>query len=284
MKVRDKLWLFASRAHDDDVWLGKSDNNRFTRWSRITPTEGACMLDIPNIIMVGSDGDPVPYSAEARGYLESFCRMRKVMWSVTGSSGFRVGNEEDFVCDFADQYPNLSGVFADDIVMGGDLSDMNTERKEKQKKNLKILEKITSTLKRAPRPMDFWVTVYMDSVPIEDQIANLEPEFWKPFTGLSLWTWSYKNLKQLPQKFDLVKKAFPDKDISIGIYLFDYPSGEPIPNEYMELQCEFALEKLRSGEASDIIFLTNCVMGVGLPSEYWLRDWIQKVKDIEIAE
>ena len=25
-----------------------------------------------------------------------------------------------------------------------------------------------------------------------------------------------------------------------------------------------------------IIFLTNCVMGIGLPSEYWLREWIEK--------
>lgn len=23
MTVRDRLWLFASRAHDDDIWLGK---------------------------------------------------------------------------------------------------------------------------------------------------------------------------------------------------------------------------------------------------------------------
>ena len=70
MKVRDKLWLFASRAHDDDIWLGKSSENRFTRWSRITPAEGAAMLDVPNVIMIVSDGNPPPFSAEAYGYME----------------------------------------------------------------------------------------------------------------------------------------------------------------------------------------------------------------------
>lgn len=25
-------------------------------------------------------------------------------------------------------------------------------------------------------------------------------------------------------------------------------------------------------------FVANSVMGVGLPSEYWLREWIEKVK------
>ena len=74
--VRDRMWLFASRAHDDDIWLGKSHNNRFTRWSRITPAEGALMLDVPNIIMINSDGIPVPYSADAYGYAESFYRMK----------------------------------------------------------------------------------------------------------------------------------------------------------------------------------------------------------------
>ena len=86
MKVRDKLWLFASRAHDDDIWLGKSRNNRFTCWSRITPAEGAAMLDVPNIIMIGSDGDPAPYSAEAYGYMESFCRISESISSKSFNS------------------------------------------------------------------------------------------------------------------------------------------------------------------------------------------------------
>lgn len=58
MTVRDRLWLFASRAHDDDIWLGKGRANRFSCWSRITPAEGAAMLDIPNVVMIVSDGDP----------------------------------------------------------------------------------------------------------------------------------------------------------------------------------------------------------------------------------
>ena len=53
-------------------------------------------------------------------------------------------------------------------------------------------------------------------------------------------------------------------------------------NEYMELQCEYGLKLLREGRADGLIFLTNCVMGVGLPSEYWLRDWIDRVKNIEL--
>ena len=108
MTVRDRLWLFASRAHDDDIWLGKGRANRFSCWSRITPAEGAAMLDIPNVVMIVSDGIPVPYSADAYGYMESFCRMKNVVWSITGSSGFRAGNEENFICHLAEKYPNVT--------------------------------------------------------------------------------------------------------------------------------------------------------------------------------
>ena len=116
MTVRDRLWLFASRAHDDDIWLGKGRANRFSCWSRITPAEGAAMLDIPNVVMIVSDGIPVPYSADAYGYMESFCRMKNVVWSITGSSGFRAGNEEKFICHLAEKYPNVTGAFADDFL------------------------------------------------------------------------------------------------------------------------------------------------------------------------
>ena len=65
--------------------------------------------------------------------------------------------------------------------------------------------------------------------------------------------------------------------------MFDYPRAMSIPDEYMELQCETGLKWLKEGRIEGMVFLTNCVMGIGLPSEYWLREWIDKVGD-EILE
>jgi hypothetical protein len=33
-----------------------------------------------------------------------------------------------------------------------------------------------------------------------------------------------------------------------------------------------------------MIFEDNAVMGIGLPSELWLRDWIKKVKNTPIPD
>jgi len=270
MTVRDKLWLFASRAHDDDIWLGKGRANRFTCWSRITPAEGAAMLDVPNVIMIVSDGIPVPYSADAYGYMESFCRMKNVVWSITGSSGFRAGNEEQFICHLAEKYPNVTGAFADDFLGGGQCVGKNAEEKRD------MVLKIRHTLDTACRPLSMWLTFY------ERDLETCDPSLYGLFDCLTLWTWNYQELKKLPERFEKMEQLFPKQKKYLGIYLFDYPSGEPVPNEYMELQCEYGLKLLKEGRADGLIFLTNCVMGIGLPSEYWLRDWIDRVKNIEL--
>ena len=228
------------------------------------------MLDVPNIIMIVSDGIPVPFSEDAYGYMESFCRMKNVVWSITGSSGFRAGNEEQFICKLAEKYPNVTGAFADDFLGVG----MNRGKTPEEKREM-VLD-IRRTLDTACRPLSMWLTLY------GRDLETCDTSVYGLFDTLSLWSWHYEELDRLPERFELMEKKFPEQKKYLGIYLFDYPSGEPIPNEYMELQCEYGLKLLREGRADGLIFLTNCVMGVGLPSEYWLRDWIDRVKNIEL--
>jgi len=41
---------------------------------------------------------------------------------------------------------------------------------------------------------------------------------------------------------------------------------------------------MKQGRLDGMIFETNAVMGVGLPSELWLRKWIDRVKNTEIPD
>jgi hypothetical protein len=270
--VRDRLWMFGSRAHDDDIFLGKSEEQRFSQWSRITPAEGAFMLDIPNMILVNSDGIPVPYSKDAYGYAESFCRMDRVMWSITGSVGFRIGNEEAFICDLAEKYPNITGAFLDDY-FGKYLGQPDSN-----KKIFNDLKSIREKLDKACRYMELYAVWYTH------QFKDVDPEVMQFIDGLTIWTWEYMQLSDLQKRFEHVEELFPKKKKLFGIYILDYPTGIPIPDKYMELQCEFALKMLKEGRAHGLIFCTNCVMGVGLPSEKWLRNWIECVKNTIIPD
>ncbi|MBQ8552418.1 MAG: hypothetical protein IJ428_06360 [Clostridia bacterium] len=264
--ARDKFWLFGVRAHQDDIFLGKSTEKRNYRWSRITPGEAALMLDVPNMIMVNCDGIPVPFSCDAYGYAESFCRMKNVLWGVTGSGGFRIGNEEKFVCDLAEKYPYIGGAFMDDFfIKFKNDPDPNASAEA-------LLSEIRSGLDKACRPMELYVTWYTH------EIEGVDKKLLSYIDGITLWTWESKNLPNLTANFDIIEKNFKEQKKLLGIYMYDFTTGMPLTNEQMEFQCEFGLEMMKKGRLDGMIFETNSVMGVGLPSEMWLREWVERVK------
>jgi hypothetical protein len=276
MKARDKFWIFGVRPHQDDIMLGYSRLTRPYSWSRITPGEAAHMLDVPNMIMVNCDGQPPAYSADAYGYAESFIRMDRVLWSVTGSydtkGGSRSGNEESFVCELAKKYPNIKGAFMDDFFQRFKDDPDPTASAEK------MLSQIRSGLDKAERHMDLYVVWYTR------ELASVDKRLLSYIDGITLWTWEGENLIHLPENFDVIEKNFKDKKKLLGIYMYDFSKGMPVTLEQMEYQCEFGLRMMKEGRLDGMIFEANSVMGVGLPSELWLREWLEKVKDVEVPD
>jgi len=52
----------------------------------------------------------------------------------------------------------------------------------------------------------------------------------------------------------------------------------------MQHQCELGLKWLRERRISDMIFLSNNVLDVGLPSADFTRNWIQKVGHQKLSQ
>ena len=268
--VRDKLWMFGVRPHQDDaatnVW-----RTPYRFRSRITPAEGAFMLDIPNMIMVSCDGEPFPFSEDAYGYAESFIRMDKVLWSgISAPVKHHVGLEEAFICELAEKYPNICGVFLDDFI--GSFKK-TPDRNEKVKK---FLCDMRERLEKACRPLDIWMVWYTH------ETEATAPEVIDQVDGFSLWTWDNSELPLLEERFEKIEKAYPNKKKMLGIYMYDFPNGRMVPLDLMEHQCNVALKLLKDKRIDGIIIECNAVMGRGFESELFLRDWIEKVKNIEL--
>jgi hypothetical protein len=68
----------------------------------------------------------------------------------------------------------------------------------------------------------------------------------------------------------------------LGIYMYDFPNYRMVPLDLMEHQCNVALKLLQEKRIEGIVILGNGLMGMGMQSELWLRDWIKKVKNIEL--
>lgn len=278
--ARDKFWLFGVRAHQDDVWLGPAgpDSNRKFFYSRITPAEGAFILDVPNLVMVICDGEPANFSHEAYGYAESFCRLKNVQWSCSGSGGFRSGNEEEFVCRLAEEYPNICGAYLDDFIDEPYIRAAGDDRQELARRAKQRLEEISGKLAKATRPMDLHCVYY------SHVYGDLDPSVFEKVTMLSMWTWNSAEIPNMEKNFAELERRFPDKKKMIGLYMFDFRAGHPIPNELMQHQCEFGLRMLQEGRADGLIFEANSLMGMRMESELWLRKWIEEHKNTPVPD
>lgn len=263
-KAIDKFWLFGVPAGDDDKSIGEL--------SRITPAEAAFMLDVPNMIMVNCDGKPVPFSKEAIQYCETFVPCKNVLWSASGSCGFRIGNEEAFICELAQKYDNITGAFLDDFFY------MFKDMPDRDQRAIEMLKTIRTGLDRAHRKLDLYMVWYTY------EFSNINRDLFKYVDGIVLWTWDSKELAQLKENYEKLEKLIPGKRKLLGIYLFDFYNKIPVSEEQMEHQCTLGLELMKQGRLDGLVFLGNSVMGVGFPSEKWLGAWIRQVKDIEVPD
>lgn len=263
--ARDKFWMFGVRPHQDDVWMRRS-RETFKRYrSRITPAEGALLLDVPNVAMIICEGEPAAYSEEAYGYAESFRRMKKVLWGATGSGGFRTGNEERFIVDLAADYPNVCGAYLDDMI--GSYTPEQT---------LETLKAVREGLEKARRPMELNATWYFNRQAPAGVLDYLDT--------LTVWTWKHGELVHLKENYERLEAQTPRHKKILGIYLYDFDAGVPLPTDYMAMQCEFGLDMMRQGRLDGLMFEANSTMGLGFASERYLADWIDKVKNTEVPD
>lgn len=274
--AKDKFWMFGVRAHEDDKWLLPAIQGTPTQHfydSRITAGEGAFMLDIPNMLMVVVDSDPAPYSKNAIGYMESFCRMKNVMWGAC--RGGEINEYElGFILQLAQEYPNLTGVFMDDV--SEILKSTQYTVEEKQTIFLDMLKRSRDVLNQADRKLDTYITWYWHDDPVPGMLDYVD--------GLSLWTWDSRELPLLKERFEALEKKCQGLKLMLGIYMYDFKNRKPISDDMMEMQCNYALELLKEKRIEGVIFHANTVMGVNMTSEHWLRRWITENKNTAIPD
>jgi hypothetical protein len=131
-------------------------------------------------------------------------------------------------------------------------------------------------LDQACRPMDLWMVWYTY------EMGSTAPEVLEQVDGFVLWTWDNSELPFLEERFAQIEKNFPEKRKMLGIYMYDFPNYRMVPLDLMEHQCNVALKLLQEKRIEGIVILGNGQMGMGLQSELWMRDWLKKVKNIEL--
>ena len=131
-------------------------------------------------------------------------------------------------------------------------------------------------LDRACRPMELNTTWYFQKQAPEGVLDYIDT--------LTIWTWHHEALVDLKENYERLEEQTPKHKKILGIYMYDFDAGVPIPDEYMAMQCEFGLDMLKQGRVDGLMFETNSTMGLGFESEKFLVDWIDKVKNTKVPD
>lgn len=251
--LRDSLWLWGHEAGS------QNDHWGLPAPSRMTPTEAAFYMGIPNILMVVYQGKPEP---PFDLYARAFSPLRRVVWSIVGDSSSKRNDEKsdlDEVLRLAATFPNMSGAMMDDFFHEPNAQGAIGRYSPQD------LAGFRARLHGAARPLDLWVVLYAHQLHLP-VAAHLEQ-----CDVATLWTWRAKDLPALPECFERFEAVAPKARKVLGCYMWDYGDRKPMPLDLFQWQVEQGLGWLREGRIEGMIFLATCICDLGLDTVEWLR-------------
>jgi hypothetical protein len=259
--VREHLWLWGHLAGGQNGQFG------IPGVSRITPSEAAHYMGIPNLIMVTLGGQPEPPLAPHAIPMRSLAR---VVWSIIGNlSSTRHDEHTDLeeVIALATEFPNVTGAMMDDFFHQPD------DRGAIARYGLADVARFRERLHGAARPLELFVVLYARDLglPVAEYLSQADVT--------TFWTWESRHLEALEANFERFEALAPRARKMLGCYMWDYGGRQPMPLDRMIYQCQTALRWLREGRIEGIIFLASCICDLGLETVEWTRRWIAEVGD-----
>ncbi|MDD4016961.1 MAG: twin-arginine translocation signal domain-containing protein [Kiritimatiellae bacterium] len=251
--IRDRLWMWGHHSEmchhsvkKGDKWPGKT----------VEQAEGCRMMGIPNDCVIRWGNKPAhPWG----NYFEQFKTLKRISFGITDGGNGTVWDKLDWaINEIKPQCPNLTGGFLDDFFAVKSLTQ--TEG---------TVQKIADRLHE--NNLRLSIVVYSDQ-------DGIKPQF-KPYLDIcdetSFWCWHSKNLTQHADAVRRMRDFIgPDKSLLMGVYMWDYTLGQPVPQDRMENQLAFARELLREKVATGLIFHPSYSAALDVPAVNLAKKWI----------
>jgi hypothetical protein len=262
--LRDRFWLWGHEAgcyhrHANNAWHIPGAS------SLVTPAEAASSLGIPNVMMVRFGNQPQP---PFRQHALPLLPLQRFIWSIVGDSGSTDNDRQPdiaAVLALLPEFPNLTGAIMDDFF-----------RRDAQCPGRYTVEQIAAfrrQLRSGPRPLDLYVVTYVQDLDFPIQ-AHLEA-----VDAITFWTWQAAQLHDLEANFSRLEAIAPMKRKLLGIYMWDFGTGAPVPMDAMQHQCRLGIEWLRRGRVEGLVFLASCIADCDIEAVAYVRRLIAQVGD-----
>ena len=260
--IRDRLWMWGHHASTCEcagaiagkkkgvfVWPGKT----------VDMAEGCRLMGIPNTCVIRWCGMPTyPWG----NYFDQFKDRKRVSFGIIDGAAGTV--EEKMRIAFEElqpKMPNLTGCFLDDYFLNAKVPNYVPD--------LAKLHKIADAVHS--HNLRLSVVAYADQV-------GIKPEF-RPHVNLcdelSFWFWKGS---MIPKMADRIRRCRdflgPDKDLLLGLYMWDFSVAEVVPEHLMRQQLEFARRFLADKTINGLIFHPTFAAALDVPAVKVSKQWI----------
>ena len=261
--LRDKIWLLGETPGSHHKWA----DYRLPGVNTMTPMEGLEFYGVRNLcrMKMKSDGD-LSYVTD-KLIVDDKGVMDKLSLSLTGAGERPIDadrNTMDEILEVAKKEKRLVSAINDDFFHGDRPKIYTPDVLREQREILHTA---------VDHPVEFWSVVYERSyLANEDVYAHA-----KEFDLTTFWIWYGENLKEIKKYFEWGKGLTKEGRVILGIYMWDYGNGCPIPDDVMKMQLDFAYETLISGEAEGIMLHSSNNSDIGLTATDITRKWLEDV-------
>lgn len=259
--IRDRLWMWGHHidAAKQAASCAGTKKNGFTWPGRtVEQAEGCRLMGIPNNCVIRWCNLPkYPWG----DYFDQFKDMKRITFGI--HDGGAESTDEKMRIAFEElqpRYPNLTGCFLDDYFLSS---------KKDYVPDLKKLGQIADAVHA--HNLRLSVVAYADQV-------GIKPAF-KPHMELvdevSFWFWKGDSI---PTMEDQIRKCRdfigPEKDLLLGLYMWDFSVAAPVTADLMRRQLAFAERFLADRTVDGLLFHPTFAAALDVPAVNLSKEWI----------
>ena len=256
--IRDRLWMWGHHAD-----MCHKSVKEGAKWPgpTVDQAQGCKLMGIPNNCVVRWGNLPAhPWG----NYFDQFKDMKRITFSITdGAKGTVWEKLKIALEELKPTMPNLTGCFLDDYFTPQGLTQ-----------KVEDLRRISEQLHE--NDLRLSVVLYSDQDGFKDEF--------KPQLDLcdetSLWFWKSSNIVTMADNVKRCRDFIgPDKDLLLGLYMWDFTLREPVTAKRMEMQLEYARRFLADRTITGLIFHPTFAAALDVPAVNLSKKWIAEYGD-----
>ena len=260
--IRDRLWMWGHHidcAAQAASCAGANKKDGFAWPGRtVDQAEGCRLMGIPNNCVIRWCNLPkYPWG----NYFDQFKDMKRISFGIHDGGAESIDEKMRIAFEeLQPRYPNLTGCFLDDYFLSS---------KKDYVPDLRKLSEISDAVHA--HNLRLSVVAYADQV-------GIKPAF-KPHFDLvdevSFWFWKGDSIPTMMDRVRACRDFIgPDKDLLLGLYMWDFSVAASIPADLMRQQLECARKLLADRTINGLLFHPTFAAALDVPAVNLSKEWI----------